>query len=527
MIAIHSRLGKYLQCYTVASYSLHNKKYKTEELMSKYLLSLDQGTTSSRAILFTKEGNVAGVQQQEFKQHFPQSGWVEHDPEDIWQSTLQSMQKLITEQQVSTEDIIAAGITNQREMTLLWDRHTGEPLYNAIVWQDRRTAELCQRLQRQSGAEALVRERTGLLLDPYFSATKLMWLLEHIPGARERAERGELAFGTVDTFLLWRLSGGKVHATDATNAARTMLFNIHTQQWDADLLRLFDIPAELLPDVKDSAAEIGTMEASLLGAAVPVRGMAGDQQAALIGQACLQPGMAKSTYGTGCFMVLNTSTRALQSDLRLLTTVAYRLQGQPVYALEGSIFMAGATLQWIRDGLRLISSAGECQSLAEATGYNNPVYMVPAFTGLGAPYWDPQARGAIMGLSRDTGIKEIVTAGLQAVCYQSRDLLQAMIKDGVQPQQLRVDGGMVVNDWLMQFLSDILGVNISRPLITETTALGAAMLAGLQAGIYKDIDEINNVWQLECTYTPEIGLTQREELYAGWIKAVGKVRSEE
>src|SRR5690606_2064318 len=460
-----------------------------------------------------------------FAQIFPQPGWVEHDPQAIWDSTLNSARRVLQQTGIGAGEIIAAGITNQRETTLLWDRHTGEPLYNAIVWQDRRTAELCQRLQRQSGAEALVRERTGLLLDPYFSATKLMWLLEHIPGARERAERGELAFGTVDTFLLWRLSGGKVHATDATNAARTMLFNIHTQQWDADLLRLFDIPAELLPDVKDSAAEYGTMEASLLGAAVPVRGMAGDQQAALIGQACLQPGMAKSTYGTGCFMVLNTGTRALQSEHRLLTTVAYRLQGQPVYALEGSIFMAGATLQWIRDGLRLISSAGECQSLAEATGYNNPVYMVPAFTGLGAPYWDPQARGAIMGLSRDTGIKEIVTAGLQAVCYQSRDLLQAMAQDGVQPQVLRVDGGMVVNDWLMQFLADILGITIARPRVTETTALGAAWLAGLQAGVFQDTDDLQGVWQHDRTYQPQLAAAQREALYQGWQQAVQRVRS--
>lgn len=527
MIAIHSRLGKYLQCYTVASYSLHNKKYKTEELMSKYLLSLDQGTTSSRAILFTKEGNVAGVQQQEFKQHFPQSGWVEHDPEDIWQSTLQSMQKLITEQQVSTEDIIAAGITNQRETTVLWDRKTGEPLYNAIVWQDRRTAEFCQNLKQQVGLEQQIRKKTGLLLDPYFSATKLVWLLDHVPQARERSEKGELAFGTIDTFLLWRLTNGKQHLTDATNAARTMLFNIHTQEWDEDLLRLFDIPKSLLPDVQDSASHFGVIDKQWLDGEVLVGGMVGDQQAALIGQACLQPGMAKTTYGTGCFMVMNTGDNAILSSSRLLTTVAYRLNGKVTYALEGSIFMAGATIQWIRDGLNLIRHACETQDLAEETGYENPVYMVPAFTGLGAPYWDPLARGAIFGLSRDTGIKEIVTAGLQAVCYQSRDLLQAMIKDGVQPMQLRVDGGMVVNNWLMQFLTDILGVNISRPLITETTALGAAMLAGLQAGAYKSINEIQTVWQLERTYTPQISVTQRESLYAGWLKAVDKVRSEE
>lgn len=493
--------------------------------MAGYLLSLDQGTTSSRAILFTPQGAMLATAQQEFAQIFPQPGWVEHDPQAIWDSLLNSARRLLQKTGLAAGDIIAAGITNQRETTLLWDRHTGEPLYNAIVWQDRRTADLCQRLQHQPGAEALVRERTGLLLDPYFSATKLMWLLEHIPGARERAERGELAFGTVDTFLLWRLTAGKVHATDATNAARTMLFNIHTQQWDADLLRLFDIPAALLPEVKDSAAAFGTMDAGLLGGAIPVSGMAGDQQAALIGQACLQPGMAKSTYGTGCFMVLNTGTRALQSEHRLLTTVAYRLQGQPVYALEGSIFMAGATVQWIRDGLRLINNAGECQPLAEATGYDNPVYLVPAFTGLGAPYWDPQARGAILGLSRDTGIKEIVTAGLQAVCYQSRDLLQAMAQDGVQPQVLRVDGGMVVNDWLMQFLADILGITIARPEVTETTALGAALLAGLQAGVFHDLDDLQRVWQHNRTYQPQLEDARREALYRGWQQAVQRVRS--
>lgn len=492
--------------------------------MSKYLLSLDQGTTSSRAILFSTAGEIVGVQQQEFEQHFPHSGWVEHDPEDIWQSTLQTMQKLMAAQQVTPADILAAGITNQRETTILWDRKSGKPLYNAIVWQDRRTAEYCQNLKQQDGLEQKIRQKTGLLLDPYFSATKLVWLLDNVAGAREKAERGELAFGTVDTFLLWRLTNGQQHLTDATNAARTLLFNIHTQEWDEDLLRLFGIPQSLLPDVKDSASNFGTINKQWLGAEVQIGGMIGDQQAALVGQACLQPGMAKTTYGTGCFMVMNTGNRAIESTSRLLTTIAYRLNGETTYALEGSIFMAGATIQWIRDGLNLIKHACETQDLAEATGYENPVYMVPAFTGLGAPYWDPLARGAILGLSRDTGIKEIVTAGLQAVCYQSRDLLQAMIQDGVQPQQLRVDGGMVVNNWLMQFLTDILGIQISRPQITETTALGAALLAGLQVGVYKDISDFNQVWQLERTYAPNIPITQREALYAGWLKAVAKVR---
>lgn len=493
--------------------------------MSKYLLSLDQGTTSSRAILFTPAGDIAGVQQQEFEQHFPQSGWVEHNPEDIWQSTLAAMQQVIEAQQVSPNEILAAGITNQRETTILWDRQSGKPLYNAIVWQDRRTAEFCQNLKQQAGLEQKIRQKTGLLLDPYFSATKLVWLLDNVAGAREKAERGELAFGTVDTFLLWRLTHGQQHLTDASNAARTLLFNIHTQQWDDDLLRLFDIPKSLLPVVQDSASDFGVIDPQWLGEAIPIGGMIGDQQAALVGQACLQPGMAKTTYGTGCFMVMNTGSSAIESSSRLLTTVAYRLNGEVTYALEGSIFMAGATIQWIRDGLRLIEHARDTQHLAEATGYENPVYMVPAFTGLGAPYWDPLARGAIFGLSRDTGIKEIVTAGLQAVCYQSRDLLQAMIQDGVQPQQLRVDGGMVVNNWLMQFLTDILGIDISRPLITETTALGAALLAGLQAGVYKDMSEFNQVWQLERTYVPSVAVTEREALYAGWLKAVAKVRS--
>lgn len=492
--------------------------------MSRYLLSLDQGTTSSRAVLCSADGQILGLQQQEFPQHFPAPGWVEHNPEDIWQSTLNSARQLLRQHALSGADIIAAGITNQRETTLLWDRRSGEPLYNAIVWQDRRTTEYCHNLKVQPGVEALVSARTGLLLDPYFSATKLVWLLDHVEGARARAERGELAFGTVDTFLLWRLTGGQVHATDATNAARTLLFNIHTQRWDDELLRLFGIPASLLPEVRDSAASFGQIQPQWLGDPVALAGVAGDQQAALIGQACLQPGMVKSTYGTGCFMVMNTGHEAVRSANRLLTTVAYRLQGRPVYALEGSIFMAGATMQWIRDGLQLIGSAGESQGLAEATGYENPVYMVPAFAGLGAPYWDPEARGAILGLSRDTGIKEIVTAGLQAVCYQSRDLLQAMRQDGIAPQELRVDGGMVVNDWLMQFLADILGIAIARPRVTETTALGAALLAGLQAGVYQGTDELERLWQHDRAYQPQLASERREALYAGWLRAVQRVR---
>ena len=491
--------------------------------MSQYLLSLDQGTTSSRAIIFSTDGQILAIGQQEFPQHFPHSGWVEHDCEDIWRTTVESVRQALAALQATPADIIGVGITNQRETTLLWDRATGEVLHRAIVWQDRRTADLCQTLKQQ-GHEALVQKKTGLLLDPYFSATKLAWLLDNVAGARERAERGELAFGTIDTFLLWRLTDGQTHATDATNASRTLLFNIHNQSWDKELLRLFNIPASLLPEVKDCAADYGRVAAHWFGGEMPIGGVAGDQQAALIGQACLQAGMAKTTYGTGCFMVMNTGTLALHSHHRLLTTVAYRLQGITHYALEGSIFMAGATIQWIRDGLRLIAHAKDSQELAEATGYENPVYMVPAFTGLGAPYWDPMARGAIFGLSRDTGIKEIVTAGLQAVCYQTRDLIEAMEQDGVQVQEMRVDGGMVVNDWLMQFLADILGVDIARPMITETTALGAALLAGLQQGVFNSTKDFTALWQREKAYQPELNAEARQRLYAGWLNAINKVR---
>lgn len=493
--------------------------------MTGYILSIDQGTTSSRAIIFDEFGQSIALAQQEFPQHFPQSGWVEHDVEDIWQSTLISMQKALASSGLQAKDLVVAGITNQRETTVLWDRSTGQALYPAIVWQDRRTTELCQQLRAQPGLESVIQHKTGLLLDPYFSATKLAWLLDYVPQARERAALGELAFGTIDSFLLWRLTDGAVHATDATNASRTMLFNIHTQQWDDDLLRQFNIPKSLLPEVRDSADDYGQISAHWLGASVKVGSLMGDQQAALVGQACLQSGMAKSTYGTGCFVMLNTGAQAVPSTHRLLTTVAYRLNGQPTYALEGSIFMAGATIQWIRDGLQLISSAGESQQLAERTGYHNSVYMVPAFTGLGAPYWDPEARGAIFGLTRDTGIKEIVTAGLQSVCYQTHDLLHAMQQDGVRPETLRVDGGMVVNDWLMQFLADVLNVSIERPKLSETTALGVALLAGLQAGLYRDLAELGERWQAYRSYEPQLDENSRQELCEGWHQAVQRVLS--
>ena len=492
--------------------------------MAKPILAIDQGTTSSRAILFSASGRPEHVAQQEFVQHFPNDGWVEHDGEEIWSSTLAVCREVLEKAGISASEVAGIGITNQRETTLVWDAASGELLYRAIVWQDRRTASYCAEL-KAAGHEAMISERTGLLIDPYFSATKLRWILDNVPGARARAERNELRFGTVDCFLLWRLTGGKVHRTDATNASRTMLFNIHTQQWDDDLLQLLDIPASLLPEVMDSAADFGQTAPEVLGASIPVCGIAGDQQAALIGQACFEPGMVKSTYGTGCFMVMNTGSTPIRSQNRLLTTVGYRLNGQTSYALEGSIFVAGAAIQWLRDGLKLIQHAGETEALARQAGEHTGVYLVPAFTGLGAPYWDPTARGAIFGLTRDTGIAQIVAAGLQSVCFQTRDLLEAMQADGAQSTAaLRVDGGMVINNWVVQELANILGVTVDRPQVTETTALGAAYLAGLQLGIFKDLDDIASHWACERTFAPEMAETQRDALYEGWLDAIRRVR---
>lgn len=491
--------------------------------MPTYLLAIDQGTTSSRAIIFERQGRTVAVAQQEFRQFFPRDGWVEHDPREIWESSLAVCREVLATAGLEASQLAAVGITNQRETTIVWDRQTGEAIHPAIVWQDRRTANICAGL-RARGQENRVVERSGLLIDPYFSATKIAWILDEVEGARERAEAGELAFGTVDTWLLWHLTGGRSHLTDATNASRTALFNIHRQEWDDDLLRLFRVPRALLPEVRDSAADFGQVGAGLLGAAVPVAGIAGDQQAALVGQACFERGMAKSTYGTGCFLMLNTGTEPLRSENRLLTTVAYRLQGQAYYAVEGSIFVAGAAMQWLRDGLRLIDHASESTAHAEAVGAENPVYMVPAFTGLGAPHWDPNARGAILGLTRDTGIAELVTAGLQSVCYQTKDLIRAIQNDGARLQELRVDGGMAVNDWVMQFLADILNVPVDRPRITETTALGAAYLAGLQVGVYQGLDDIAELWERERRFQPAMAPGLRESLYAGWEDAVERVR---
>ncbi len=493
--------------------------------MTKYILSIDQGTTSTRAIVFEQRGLPVKTAQQEFRQYFPADGWVEHDPEEIWESTLKVCRAAMRAAGVQARNIAGIGITNQRETTVVWDRATGKPVHKAIVWQDRRTADFCKELRGQGRGE-LVTARTGLLIDPYFSATKIRWILENVEGAREKAERGDLAFGTFETFLLWRLTGGQSHFTDATNASRTMLFDIHQQRWDPDLLKIFSVPESMLPEVRDNAADFGTTVPDLLGGAIPVCGMVGDQQGALLGQACFEDGMCKSTYGTGCFVILNTGPRALKSENRLLTTVGYRLGGETTYAIEGSIFVAGATIQWLRDGLKLIEHARDTESLANQAGSSNSVYMVPAFTGLGAPYWDPKARGAIFGLTRDTGIAEIVTAGLQSVCYQTRDLMRAFEADGANPNTLRVDGGMVVNNWVVQFLADILGIRVDRPVVTETTALGAAYLAGLQAGIYQGLDKIAEYWNCDRTFEPQMDDGIRETLYSGWMDAVERVRCE-
>jgi glycerol kinase len=495
--------------------------------MSRYILSIDQGTTSSRAIIFDQRGTSITSAQQEFTQYFPNDGWVEHDAEEIWSSTLAVCRQALKNAQLQAADIDAIGITNQRETTIVWDKVTGKPIYRAIVWQDRRTSDACLEL-KQAGCEQAVQQATGLLIDPYFSATKIAWILDHVEGARERAEQGELAFGTVDSFLLWRLSGGDSHKTDATNASRTLLFNIHKQSWDDELLALFRVPRAMLPEVEDCAADFGVAKSEWMGAPIPVAGMAGDQQAALIGQACFKPGMVKSTYGTGCFMILNTGSEALLSQNRLLTTVAYRLNGEVTYGLEGSIFIAGAAIQWLRDGIALISHAKETEAMAQEVGVDHGVYMVPAFTGLGAPYWDPAARGALFGLTRDTGIKDIVTAGLQSVAYQTKDLFHAMEGDGAgKPTTLRVDGGMVANNWVVQFLCDVLNVNVDRPAVIETTALGAAYLAGLQVGVYQSLEEIASMWHCERHFTPAMDDELRDGLYAGWLNAVKRVRTTE
>ena len=490
--------------------------------MSGYVLAIDQGTTSSRAILFDGAMKVAGIGQKEFRQIYPASGWVEHDPEEIWTTVVDTCRQAIAAAGIAAAAVAAIGITNQRETVVIWDRETGQPIHNAIVWQDRRTADLCAQL-RAAGHEAMVTEKTGLLLDPYFSGTKIKWLLDHVEGARARAAAGKLAFGTVDSFLIWRLTGGKVHATDATNAARTLLFNIADHGWDEDLLALLEVPAALLPEVKDCAADFGHTERELFGAAMPILGVAGDQHAAVIGQACFEPGMVKSTYGTGCFAVLNTGKDLVRSHNRLLTTIAYRLDGETRYALEGSIFVAGAAVQWIRDGLKLVQHASQTGPLAETADPSQNVYMVPAFVGLGAPWWDAEARGAIYGLTRNSGPAEIARAALEAVCYQTRDLLEAMRKDWsghAGDTVLRVDGGMVASDWTMQFLADILDAPVDRPTILETTALGAAWLAGMRAGIWPGMAEFAQGWARDRRFEPKMDAATRSRKVKGWNEAV-------
>ncbi|MDY0873138.1 glycerol kinase GlpK [Dongia rigui] len=487
------------------------------------ILAIDQGTTSTRAIAFSLKGEPQATAQKELTQVYPADGWVEHDPEEIWRATVEVTKGVIAK--VGAERIAAIGITNQRETTVVWDRKTGKPVHNAIVWQDRRGAPLCKKLIAD-GWEPKIQAKTGLLIDSYFSATKIAWILENVAGARAAADKGDLAFGTIDTFLLWRLTGGKSHATDVTNASRTMLCDIHKLDWDDELLKLFGVPRSMLPEIRENASAFGMTDPRELGASLPVAGMAGDQQAALIGQACFKPGMIKSTYGTGCFALMNTGGRAVLSKNRLLTTVGYKLKGETAYASEGSIFIAGAAVQWLRDGLKLIQQAGETERLARSVRGTGGVYLVPAFTGLGAPYWDPMARGALLGLTRDTGIAEIVRAALEAVCYQTRDLMSAMISDtGTEVQSLRVDGGMARNDWVMQFLADLLNVPIGRPVVVETTALGAAIAAGLGVGIIPDLKAASANWQQEREFRPDMAEADRERLYAGWKTAIGRIRS--
>lgn len=488
------------------------------------ILAMDQGTTSSRALIFSDDLQVQGTAQAEFKQHFPQSGWVEHDPDDIWKTSLETAQQAI--KKAKADKIDAIGITNQRETVVIWDRKTGKPIHRAIVWQDRRTSDLCRKL-REDGVEDQVTDTTGLLLDPYFSATKIAWLLDNVDGARARAEKGELAFGTIDSFLIWHLTGGKSHVTDATNASRTMLYDIHKGEWSTDMLKLFGVPSDLLPEIRNSADDFGTTSADLLGAEIPILGVAGDQQAATVGQACFEPGMLKSTYGTGCFALLNTGDKAVRSQNRLLTTIAYQLDGKPTYALEGSIFIAGAVVQWLRDGLKLIKEASETQDLFAKADDSQNIIMVPAFTGLGAPYWAPEARGAIFGLTRNTGPAEFARAALESVGFQTRDLLEAMHADWNDADEavLRVDGGMTASEPAMQFLADILGASVDRPKNTETTAQGAAWLAGYRAGICPPPDEYAKAWKLDRRFEPKMQDDQRDKRYSAWKGAVKAVLS--
>lgn len=497
----------------------------------KYILAIDQGTTSSRAILFNKQMKIEATSQEEFPQYFPNSGWVEHDSNDLFNTVVNSCKNVLKNANANIEDVVSIGITNQRETTVVWDKHTGEAIYNAIVWQDRRTANECDELKK-AGHEKMIIEKTGLLLDPYFSGMKLRWILENVEGARQKALDGDLLFGTVDSFLIWKLTNGKNHFTDATNASRTMLFNIQTNKWDEDICKLLDIPMDILPIVKDCADDFGFIEKEFFGKEIPINGVAGDQQSAAVGQACFEPGMVKSTYGTGCFALLNIGEKMVISNNKLLTTIAYRLDGKTVYALEGSIFIAGAVLQWLRDGLKMIKEAKDAQELAKNADMNQQLYLVPAFTGLGAPYWDTKCRGAIYGLTRASGPNEFAKAALESVAYQTRDLLEAMHDDVDHFEKplgedtiLRVDGGMASSDYTMQFLSDILGATIDRPEILETTALGVAWLAGMKVGFYPSKEEFSKNWILEKRFESHMDTTTRSKLYDGWKDAVQRTLS--
>jgi glycerol kinase len=493
--------------------------------MKKYILALDQGTTSSRAIVFAHDGSIVSVAQKEFTQIFPQPGWVEHDPEEIWSTQLGVAAEAITKAGLTTEQIHAIGITNQRETTVVWDRKTGKPVYNAIVWQDRRTADFCDELKRKN-LHILIQQRTGLVVDAYFSASKIKWILDHVEGARARAEKGELCFGTIDSWLLWNLTKGQVHVTDVSNASRTMLMNLQTLQWDGELEKIFDIPGNMLPQIRSSSEVYGTTQNILTATNIPIAGIAGDQQSALFGQMCTKQGMVKNTYGTGCFMLMNTGEKAVISRNNLLTTVAWKINGKTEYALEGSVFIAGAVVQWLRDGLGIIRSSGDVEKLAAKVTDSEGVYLVPAFTGLGAPYWNQHARGTMVGMTRGTTAAHIAKAALDSIAYQTVDVLKAMEADaGISIAELRVDGGATVNNLLMQFQSDVLHTNVVRPQITETTALGAAYLAGLATGYWSSIDEIQQQWKVDRKFEPSMDDEKRTALYNGWLKAVKAAQS--
>ena len=489
--------------------------------MKKFIISIDQGTTSSRAILFNLKGQSVYVSQIEFTQHFPKDGWVEHNPDEIWKTTLKVLRDVIKKSKKLKGKILTIGITNQRETTILWDKTTGKPVYNAIVWQDRRSSEYCKKLIRQK-KETIIYNKTGLLIDAYFSATKIKWIIDNVPKAKELIEKKRLLFGTVDCFLLWRLTNGADHATDATNASRTMLFNISTNEWDKQILKMLKIPKEILPVVKDCSADFGHTDPSLTGVSYPITGMVGDQQSATIGQCCFEPGSLKSTYGTGAFVLLNTGRKKVYSKNRLLTTIGYRINGQTTYALEGSIFIAGAGVQWLRDRMNFFKKASETEKIVKSLKDNNNIYLVPAFTGLGAPYWNANARGVLSGITRDTSPKEIVRATIEAVAYQTFDLFEAMKHDGLRPKIVKVDGGMVMNNWFSQFLSDIVNVKVLRPKVQETTALGAAFMAGLQIGVYKSLKDISKNWHIDKKFSPKMKNSVKNKLLKGWSTAIKK-----